>query len=87
MAPMPTNLWAGVSYWVVTALTDDGTESEWSNEVLWTNRVFAPKNLRASAVLQASQSVLGPWTNLALVPLPMTNQTFVRTRILLEELE
>lgn len=80
-----TNAVSGRAFSVVVAF-DDVSESDFSNEVIWTNRIFAPKNLKVSAVLQAAQNVTGPWTNLAVLPLPMTNQTFVRTQILLEEL-
>lgn len=80
-----TNLTPGRNYLVVLAVADDGTESFLGDEAVWTNRFFAPKNFKVSAVLQASQNVLGPWTNIAILPLPMTNQMFVRTRILLEE--
>jgi hypothetical protein len=48
--------------------------SDPSNEVPWTNRAFAPINLR----IQGSGSVTGPWTNIVVLPVA---PGFYRTEI------
>lgn len=85
-----TNGTPGKVFFAMMAIADDGTESELSNEVVWTNRIFAPKNLKVSAVVQASQSVTGPWTNLASIDVilpPVVEAGFFRSRLMLEELK
>lgn len=93
-----SNLPSGVSYWVVQAFNDAGLTSLNSYELLYTNAPpqvtpvppSPPKGFRLSANLQAGITPAGPWTNLALinVPLPpaVDKQQFYRTRLLLEEL-
>lgn len=48
-----TNLAYGTWYFVASAVLTNGLESEPSNEVVWTNRVFVPINLRLTPPLDA----------------------------------
>lgn len=48
-----TNLAYGTWYFVASAVLTNGLESEPSNEVRWTNRVFVPINLRLTPPLDA----------------------------------
>lgn len=48
-----TNLAYGTWYFAASAILTNGLESEPSNEVRWTNRVFVPLNLRITPPLDA----------------------------------
>lgn len=48
-----TNLSYGTWYFVCSAVLTNGLESEPSNEVRWTNRVFVPINLRLTPPMDA----------------------------------
>jgi hypothetical protein len=84
-----TNLLAGPNFFAVVAFDDTGLESDFSNEVTWTNRPSAPKNLKLSATLEAASSPTGPWRNLARVEVPLPAvvpaQPFYRAKLGLEE--
>jgi hypothetical protein len=62
----------GAYYFKVTAFANNGTESDFSNVLLATNRPNAPINLRIigptdALLLQASASAAGPWKSLAVI--------------------
>lgn len=86
-----TNISPGVWYFSATALLTNGLESLFSNEVIWTNRLFAPVVLRitgptdAMAVQTSVDGVL--WKTVGVVtatnaPLVMTASTnaLIRTK-------
>jgi hypothetical protein len=54
-----------------------GLLSDPSKEVTWTNRAFAPINLR----IQGSGSVTGPWTNIVVLPVDPQDQAFYRVEV------
>lgn len=74
-----TNLAYGTWYFVASAVLTNGLESEPSNEVAWTNRVFVPINLRITPPLDAllvQTSVDGiRWATVAIItrtnPIPI----------------
>lgn len=85
-----SNVPSGRIFFALVAMDASGLQSDFSNEVLWTNRSFAPRNFRLVGTMQASASPTGPWKDLATVdmklpPMPESQQ-FYRTRLLLEEL-
>src|SRR5258705_9291259 len=47
-----TNLVLGTYFFAVTAVSSNGLSSLFSNEVSWTNRPAAPRNLRITVQLQ-----------------------------------
>lgn len=91
-AGMITNIPSGKVFFAVVAFDTNGLESDFSNEVTWTNRLSAPKNFKLTGTIQAGLTPTGPWTNLADVNIQMppmpTNQSasFFRSTLLLKEL-
>lgn len=85
-----SNIPSGKVFFTLVAFDQFGIDSDFSNEVTWTNRLSAPKNFKLTGTMQVSLSPTGPWTNLALlnIPLPpaVDRQQFYRSRLLLEEL-
>lgn len=87
-----SNLPSGKVFFALVAFDQAGTDSDFSNEVTWTNRLSAPKNFKLTGTIQAGLTPTGPWSNLANLNIPMppvpTNRTasFFRSTLLLEEL-
>lgn len=87
-----SNLPSGKLFFALVAFDQFGIDSDFSNEVTWTNRLSAPKNFKLTGTIQAGLTPTGPWTNLANLNIPMptvpTNRTasFFRSTLLLEEL-
>lgn len=82
-----TNIPAGKALFSAMSLALDNTESDPSNQVTWTNRAFAPKQLRITSELQGSLTVTGAWHRLALqsVFIDQTNSfSFFRSQTTLE---
>lgn len=78
-----TNIPLGATYFAATAILQSGLESVYSNEVIGTNRFFAPI-LTIRNTLQSSVGTTGPWIDLATleVPAPPTNgQQFFRSKL------
>jgi hypothetical protein len=79
-----SNLPSGKWYFAVTAVASNGVESDFSNEVGWTNRPYVPMNLRLTPPMDAlilQASVDGStWKTLAVItstnsqPLQLTSQ-------------
>jgi hypothetical protein len=57
-----TNLALGVCTFAVSAVSSNGLESVFSNEVSYTNRPAAPKTLHFTLQVEESVSPTGPWT-------------------------
>lgn len=85
-----SNLPSGKLFFALVAFDQAGIDSDFSNEVTWTNRLTAPKNFRLTGTMQAAASPTGPWSTLAKVDIPLPpavdKQQFYRTRLLLEKL-
>lgn len=86
-----TNVPSGKVFFALVAFDQVGIDSDFSNEVTWTNRLSAPKNFKLTGTIQAGLTPTGPWANLADLNIPMppsTNQTaqFFRSTLLLKEL-
>lgn len=81
-----TNMPNGKVFVAVVAYTTDGTVSDFSNEVAWTNRPAPPRNLRVAATIQAAATQAGPWVDLARIEVPVpvseTQQVF-RSQLLM----
>ena len=91
-AGMVTGVPSGKVFIAVVAFDALGLDSDFSNEVSWTNRLSAPHGLVLTGTIQASTTPTGSWSNLAqvVVPLPPIPATaaaarFFRSNLLLEE--
>jgi hypothetical protein len=72
-----------------TARLADGTESDATPQVSWTNLNFGPTGLTITVIIQSSAYPTGsPWTNYALSPVmqvPLSGQAFYRTGVWLSD--
>lgn len=84
-----TNLPGGVVYVVAQATGDDGEVSGYSNELLWTNSppvLSPPRNIQLHAVIQASTTTNGPWSDIAWVKTSGSATNVFRTVLFREDL-
>lgn len=86
-----SNVPLGKRYFAVVSVDISGAESDPSNEVIATNRIAAPKNLRMVSTMQSSIYPTGPWKDMANVSVPVPlgeeHQQFFRAKVSLEEEE
>lgn len=80
-----TNVGGGKTYFTVTAIDNQGVESEPSTEVIYTNKFFQPQRLRIVTAIQTAANASGPWKTMTnYVVFPNTPNQFYRSQLLVE---